>query len=233
MLAPVTSAGILFTMTGRKSIFLAAAVILALAYSALSSAAAKFGIPGGDTVEIKRCGKGTAYVYPTYIIYTIKSPYFEGQDIYVYKPRGSVSDPCSLTSRAYYYKISAGELGGAHTFLGMHGEDMFIDEWPGRDNKRLLVIDANEKSVVYFDWYADPVIDGGTLRYNRVLKAGREAEKEVPCPDAGKWKKEGLMVLYVEKMALDLKTMQETHTGEFFCESAPAVTRKAADYTIH
>ncbi|MFI5323854.1 MAG: hypothetical protein ACHQ6U_10055, partial [Thermodesulfobacteriota bacterium] len=171
--------------------------------------------------------------YPTYIIYTSKSPSFEGQDIYIFKPRGQVSDPCSLASRPTYYMISAGEFGGAHTFLGMRGDDMFIDEWPGGDNKRLLIVDAGQKSVVYFDWYADPVIDGSTLRYNRVLKAGRKAKEEIACPDAEKWEKEGSMVLYVEKMTLDLASMQETHSDEFFCEPAPAITKKAADYTIH
>lgn len=190
-------------------------------------------VSGSDPAEVRQCPDGAAYVYPVYIIYTRKSPYFEGQDIYVFKPRGPVADPCALASREAWYTINAGEFGGANTFVGMHGVNLFIDEWPGRDHKRLLVVDADKKSLVYFDWYADPAIEGGTLRYNRVLKASKSTKKEMQCPDAEKWEKEGFAVLYVEKMTLDLGTMKETHSGNFFCESAAPITKRAPDYTIH
>jgi len=101
------------------------------------------------------------------------------------------------------------------------------------DHKRLLIIDVGLKSLVYFDWYADPAIEGGALRYNRVLKASKGTKKEIPCPDAEKWEKEGLAVLYVEKMTLDLGTMKETHSGDFFCKQAAPITKRAPDYTIH
>ena len=221
-------AGILFTMHGHNFTALAAALLVTLASSALSLAAGpggQHGIPGADPAEVKQCGKDTAYVYPAYVVYTSKSPYFEGQDIYVFKPRAPVSDPCSLATRAAYYTINAGEFGGSHTFRGMHGDYMFVDEWPGEDNKRLLIIDAGKKSLVYFDWYADPVIEGGTLRYSRVLRAGRKAKEEAPCPDAEKWEKEGSIVLYAEKMTLDLATMKETHSDQFFCEPGKPVNK--------
>lgn len=189
--------------------------------------------PGSDPAVVKECGGGAAYVYPEYVVYTSKSPSFEGQDIRVYKPRAAVDDPCALADREAYYTLNAGEFGGANTFAGMHGGLMLVDEWPGRDHKRLLVIDAALKSLVYFDWYADPAIEKDTLRYNRVLKASRSVKKEIPCPDAEKWEKEGKAVLYVEKMTLDLTTMKETHSEEFFCKPATAITKKAARYTIH
>jgi hypothetical protein len=192
-----------------------------------------FGIPGADPAQKKECDSGTAYVYPKYIIYTRKSPAFEGQDIFVYKPSSGVPDPCPLAARNAWYTINAGEFGGANTFAGMHGGCLLIDEWPGRDHKRLLIIDVGLRSLVYFDWYADARIESETLRYNRVLKAGRKTKKEIPCPDAEKWEKEGKAVLYVEEMTLDLRTMKEKHSGKFFCEPAPAITKRAPDYTIH
>lgn len=190
-------------------------------------------IPGSDPAEVRQCPDGAAYVYPAYIIYTRKSPYFEGQDIYVFKPRGPVEDPCALASREAYYTINAGEFGGSNTFAGMRGGYLFIDEWPGRDHKRLLVIDADKKSLVYFDWYSGPAIEGDVLRYNRVLKASKSTKKKIPCPDAEKWEKEGFAVLYVEKMTLDLGTMKETHSQNFFCEPAAPITKRAPSYTIH
>jgi hypothetical protein len=218
-------------MRKSRTAVLTAALLALLA----ASGAAADGpmVPGSDPAEVKQCGGGAAYIYSEYIIYTSKSPSFEGQDIYVFKPRAAVPDPCSLAGRDAFYTINAGEFGGANTFIGMHGGHLFIDEWPGRDHKRLLVIDVAQKSLVYFDWYADPAIEKDTLRYNRVLKASGSVKKEIPCPDAGKWEKEGKAVLYVEKMTLDLRTMSETHSDEFFCEPAPAITKRASDYTIH
>ena len=225
----------LFTMLKPSIFVLTAAFLLLLSASASYTAEAGQSpmFPGSDTAQVKECENGKAYVYPEYIIYTSKSPSFEAQDIRVFKPRAAVEDPCSLWGRDPFYTLNAGEFGGANTFAGMHGGYMFVDEWPGRDHRRFLVIDVTLKSLVYFDWYADPVIENETLRYNRVLNASRSVKKEIPCPDAEKWEKEGKAVLYVEKMTLDLGTMKETHSEEFFCEPATAITKRAADYTIH
>jgi hypothetical protein len=212
---------------------LTAILLVLLAAAGAKGAADAPTIPGSDPAETKECPGGAAYVYPEYIVYTSKSPSFEGLDLYVYKPRAHVEDPCSLAGRDAFYSVNAGEFGGANSFIGMHGGYLFIDEWPGRDHKRFLVIDVAQKSLVYFDWYADPAIEKDTMRYNRVLNTSSSVKKEIPCPDAEKWEKEGKAVLYVEKMTLDLRTMSETHSDEFFCEPARAVTRRAADYTIH
>ena len=80
-------------MFGRNIKCLAAALLVILASPALSFAGGSFGIPGADPVTVTQCAKGAAYTYPAYIIYTSKSPDFEGQDIYIYRPRGPVSDP--------------------------------------------------------------------------------------------------------------------------------------------
>lgn len=233
-LADTPAAGILFTMLRHIIVITFAAFLIALAsFSQAAELPGWFGIPGADPAQKKVCDDGTAYVYPKYIIYTRKSPAFEGQDIYVYKPSAGVPDPCPLAARNAWYTINAGEFGGANTFIGMHGGYLFIDEWPGRDHKRLLIIDVGLKSLVYFDWYADARIESETLLYNRVLKASKAVKKEIPCPDAEKWKKEGFAVLYVEKMTLDLGTMKETHSGNFFCKQAAPITKRAPDYTIH
>ena len=184
-----------------------------------------FGIPGADLPKTTECGDNYAYAYDKYTIYTRKSPYFEGQDIFIHKPASPVSDPCALGTKNAWYTINAGEFGGSNTFLGMHGDYLFVDEWPGEEHKRLLVINAGTRSLVYFDWYTDPLIDEGKLIYNRMLKTGRKAKEEVACPDAEKWEKEGLIILYAEKMTLDLGTMKETHSGQFFCEPGQPVKK--------
>jgi len=234
VLAPLPVAGILFSMSKQSAAIVLTALLIALSpYSQGAEPEGWFGIPGADSAWKKECGVGTAYVYPKYIIYTRKSPAFEGQDIYVYKPSSGVPDPCPLAARNARYTINAGEFGGANTFIGMHGDYLLIDEWPGRDHKRLLIIDVSLKSLVYFDWYADARIESETLLYNRVLKASKATKKKIPCPDAEKWEKEGFAVLYVEKMSLDLGTMKETHSGNFFCKQAAPITKRAPAYTIH
>lgn len=218
--------------------FHTAALILAALAALLASPARlpayepeiMFGIPGADTPEAKECGAANAYTYDKYIIYTRKSASFSGQDIFVFERGGADGDPCALDPKDAWYAINAGEFGGSNTFLGMRGEYLFIDEWPGRDHKRLLVVDGGNRSLVFFDWYADPLIDDGKLTYNRVLKASKHTKKSVPCPDAAKWESEGLLVVYTEKMSLDLATMKSSHSNEFSCEPAKQPP-KAQRYT--
>ena len=187
-------------------------------------------VKGADTPSVRECGEWKSYEYKNYVVNTRHSPDFAGQDIYIFKHPANLDDPCSLRPHNTWYKINAGEFGGANVFLGMHGGLVFIDEWPGRDHKRLLIIDAAAKSLVYFDWYTGPVLEGDTLLYKRVLKASRRTKSSIPCPDAAKWEEEGKQVLYVEKMSLDLSTMKATNSGEFSCEPAAAVQR-ATRYT--
>ena len=94
--------GILLTM--RKSLVsvMTAAILALLAASGAYTAEAADSplIPGSDPAEVKQCGGvGTAYIYREYIIYISKSPSFEGQYIYVFKPRAAVPNPCSLAGR--------------------------------------------------------------------------------------------------------------------------------------
>ena len=76
-------------------------------------------------------------------------------------------------------------------------------------------------------------VDGGTKFAPVATFQTGSTKKEIPCPDAEKWEKEGYVVLYVEKMTLDLAAMKGASSGKFFCESAAPITKRAADYTIH
>jgi hypothetical protein len=187
-------------------------------------------LEGADKPEVKECGEWKSYAYKDYVVNTRHSASFAGQDIFIFKRPKNLEDACSLKPYNVWYAINAGEFGGANVFLGMRGGRVFIDEWPGRDHKRLLIIDAAAKSLVYFDWYTDPVLEGDTLQYKRVLKASRRTKSSISCPDAAKWEDEGKLPLYTENMSLDLATMKATESDEFSCEPGPAIPR-ARRYT--
>lgn len=212
-----------------------AALLLLISAAAPFPAGAEepFGVPGADAALITECRGGTAYTYNKYIIYTRQSPSFEGQDIYIFEKGSGGQDPCAVDIKKVWYVINAGEFQGANTFAGVYGNDLFIDQWPGQEHKRLLIIDIGTKSLVFFDWYDAPAIEYGTLRYNRVLKARKSVRKKIPCPEAEKWEQEGKAVLYVEAMTLDLATMKKEASGRFSCKPAEAITKRAMEYNIH
>lgn len=216
---------------------LAIAALILLISAAISSRAAAaeepFGVPGTDAALITECSGGTAYTYNDYTIYTRKSPSYEGQDIYILTKSTDGEDACAVDIKKAWYVINAGEFQGANTFAGVYENYLFIDQWPGREHKRLLIIDVGTKSLVFFDWYDDPVLEDGTLRYNRVLKARKSVKKKIPCPDAEKWEEQGKAALYIEAMTLDLRTMKKDASGQFSCKPAEAITKRAQKYNIH
>ncbi|MEQ9617588.1 MAG: hypothetical protein RIG61_00245 [Deltaproteobacteria bacterium] len=207
--------------------------ITAAVYPHRARSEEQFGIPGADAATITECKGGTAYAYNNYLIYTRKSPSFEGQDIYIFDKSGKDAEPCSLDARKTYYTINAGEFQGSNTFSGIYKNYLFIDQWPGEEHKRLLAIDLPSRSLVFFDWYADPVIENGALHYNRVLKARKSVREKIPCPDARKWEAEGKTALYIEKMSVDLGTMKKNPSGEFSCKPGEAIVKRASDYNMH
>lgn len=207
--------------------------ITAAVYPHNAGSAERFGVPGSDPVKITECKAGTAYAYDEYIVYTRKSPSFEGEDIYIFDKSRVHSAPCALDSRKAYYTINAGEFQGANTFTGMYKDYLLIDQWPGKEHKRLLIIDIPSRSLAFFDWYVDPEIEDDTLHYNRVLKARKSVREKIPCPDAEKWEAEGKMPLYIEKMSVDLETMKKNPSGEFSCKPGEAVGKKALRYNLH
>lgn len=176
-------------------------------------------ISGTDKAQVKDClDLNYVYIYDDYVIYTNKSGDFEGSNIYIFHPLAQQNDPCSLRHSNAVYTINAGEFGGANTFTGVYENLLFLDQWTGRDFKRLLAINMDNKSLVFFDTYVDPSIKDGKLYYYRTLKAKRQSVRDrIPCPQASEWKSQGKQVLYVEKMSVDLNTMEKQSSDEFSC----------------
>jgi len=190
-------------------------------------------IPGTDAAIVKNCGTGTTYTYDAYTVYAVKSPDFEGQNIYVFKTTEG-QDPCALDIKKTYNTIKAGQFGGANVFSGLVGDDLFIDQWTGRDHKRVLIIDLATKSLLFFDWYDEPRIEDGVLYYNRVLKASKSTKKNIPCPDAEKWESEGLLPIYIQKAEVNLTTMKKTFDKTRSCKPVtPIAGAKSSSYQGH
>ena len=182
-------------------------------------------IPGTDKPVIVSCTDlSTVYNYKDHEIHARPSPDFEGSNIHIYKLQPKGNDPCTTDHPEAYYLIKAGEFGGANTIAGVYGNLLFIDQWTGRDYKKLLIINLDTKSLVFFDTYAEPEIRAGKLNYFRTLKAKRKSVRDkIPCPKAQKWKSEGKQVLYVEKMSVHLGTMRKEPSGEFSCMSTEPI----------
>jgi len=176
-------------------------------------------IPGSNTPVVKDClGLNYVYIYDDYVIYTQKSGDYEGSNIYIFHPQAQNNDPCSVSYPNAEYTINAGEFGGANTFSGVYGNLLFMDQWTGRNFKRLLAINMDSKSLVFFDTYTEPTIKDNKLNYFRTLKAKRQSVRDrIPCPKATQWESQGKQVLYVEKMSVDLSTMKKEPSGVFSC----------------
>ena len=176
-------------------------------------------IPGTEKAVIIQCTNlSTVYMYKNYEIHTKPSADFEGSNIYIYESNPEDGDRCTTYHTKAYYYIKAGEFGGSNTFFGLYENLIFLDQWTGRDFKRLLAINLDSKSLVFFDTYNEPSINNGKLNYFRTLKAKRESVRnKIPCPQAEDWITQGKQVLYVEKMSVDLSTMKKEASGEFSC----------------
>lgn len=191
-------------------------------------------IHGTEDAKEVSCRYGRAYVYDKYIIYTAKSPDFEGKNIFVFDTNGKETDPCTLNPKDSSYFIKAGEFGGANEFTGLLGDMLFLDQWTGRDHKRLLIIDIPKQSLLFFDWYDDPEISNGILSYNKVLKAGKKVVKSIPCPEAKTWIAEGLLPIYIQKAELNLETMKKDIDPARTCKAvAPITGAKKSRYSGH
>lgn len=189
-------------------------------------------ITGTDKPTVQECdNSGTVYVYDNYIIYTEPSGDFGGVNIYIYAPM-KIDDLCKLNPRLAQYAVGVGEYGGVNKFAGKYENLMFIDKWTGRDFKRLLAINIENKSLVFMDTYAEPEIEGRELNYFRTLKSKRKSVRDkIPCPDAAEWESQGKQVLYVERMSVDLDTMKKVSSDELLCMPAePIGTTKPRRY---
>ncbi|GJM14831.1 MAG: hypothetical protein DHS20C13_01580 [Thermodesulfobacteriota bacterium] len=190
-------------------------------------------IPGTDKPQIKQCDNAdTAYIYDDYVIYTEPSGDFDGSNIYIFKSRAQKEGPCKVDYKRAYFTVRVGEFGGVNVYAGSYNNLVFLDQWTGRNFKRLLGIDVETKSLVFLDTYANPEIQGNTLIYYRTLKAKRQSVRDkIPCPEASDWESQGKQVLYVEKMSVNLGTMKKVPSGEFSCiPSEPISSVKPKSY---
>lgn len=190
-------------------------------------------IPGSDKAEIIHCGEAnTAYIYDDFVIYTRPSGDYEGSNIYIFNPLAQSNNPCEVDYKRATFTIRVGEFGGANKFYGAHDYIIFLDQWTGRNFKRLLGIDITTKSLVFLATYAEPEIKNDELIYYRTLKAKRKSVREkIPCPEASDWEADGKQVLYVEKISVDLNTMVKEPSGEFSCiPSEPIGSVKPRSY---
>ncbi len=206
----------------RKFLFLTAVFAILASYSEYSYSETKL-IPGTDKAQVKDCSSGTAYIYEDYIIHTEPTGDFDGSNIYIYAPARD-SNPCNMNTKTAHYAIGVGEYGGVNKFAGKHENLIFIDQWTGRDFKKLLAINIENKSLVFLDTYAEPEISGGELIYYRTLKSKRKSVRDkIPCPRAGEWVSQGKQVLYVEKITVNLDTMKKQPSGELSCMPADPI----------
>ncbi len=215
----------------QKILFILSITFLFVITKALAHAETKF-IPGTDKAKTKTCDdSGTVYEYDNYIIYTQPSGDFGGVNIFIFAPI-SKEDLCELIPRLAHYSVGVGEFGGVNKFVGKYDNLIFLDQWTGRNFKRLLAININNKSLVFLDTYAEPKIEGGELNYFRTLKSKRKSVRDkIPCPDAADWESQGKQVLYVEKMSVNLKTMKKVSSGEVSCmPTEPIATTKPRIY---
>lgn len=190
-------------------------------------------IPGSDKPEIIECNDmNTAYTYDDYLIYTGAFLDYKGSNIYIFNPKLRTDNPCDPDLKKASYVIRVGEFGGANKFIGAHENIIFLDQWTGRNFKRLLGIDIDTKSLVLIDTYAEPVILKNEMNYYRTLKAKRQSVRDkIDCPEASVWESEGKQVLYVEKMSVNLSSMKKYSTGQFSCiPSEPIDSVKPRSY---
>lgn len=215
----------------QKLIFSISVFTLLIVFTAFSYADDKL-ISGTEEPTVKDCGDtDTVYIYDDYLIYTEPSGDFDGVNIYIYAPSAK-NDPCTMDRKFAHYSVGVGEYGGINKFIGKYGNLIFLDQWTGRNFKRLVAINVETKSLVFLDTYTEPKIKDGNLYYFKTLKAKRKSVREkIPCPDAAKWEAQGKQVLYVEKMSADLRNMKKVSSKEFSCvPSEPIANTKPKSY---
>jgi hypothetical protein len=178
-------------------------------------------LPGTDKPEIKQCRDGAAYVYVIYTIYVMQDSDLPGQDIYIYKPAYTPADPCGAGKGEKSFSITTREFGGANFFAGVSGNYLFIDQGTGPSYRTLTIFDMKEHTFPLLALrYTGARIEQGSLTYYETRDAVRGALDKLPCPEASKWKKQGLGVIYEEKMSFDLTTGTVTSLREYRCSPA-------------
>jgi hypothetical protein len=177
--------------------------------------------PGTDQPEAKQCPDGAAYIYNGYIIYVKPAADLPGQDIDIYKPPSPPRDPCGADKGAKYYPVPAGGSGGAKYFAGVSGEYLFIDQGTGPSYRTLSIFDMREKTFpLAAVRYSDAKIENGLFTYYETRDEVEGILAKIPCPKASEWKRQGLNVVYEERMSFDLGTGKQSSLRQFRCSPA-------------
>ncbi len=213
-------------MSRMRSAFISAALVLAAFVLTASGGepAARPSVsllPGSDTPRTTQCPDGAAYVYKGYTIYVTQSAESPGQGISVYEPPSPPADPCGEGKGGRYFSIPAGESGGTNFFAGVSGDYLFIDQGTGPSFRTISIFDMKEKTFPLLEIrYSDAKIENGALTYYESRDEVSGVLAKIPCPQASEWKKQGLDVVYEEKMSFDLKTGREISLRQFRCSPA-------------
>lgn len=176
-------------------------------------------IPGSENPIIKKCAKGSAYIYKQYEIHVEPSPELQGMNIFLYAPEVSGGNPCMLDRKTASHIISTGETEGNNFFGGVYKNYLFIDQGTGPDGRILSVYDLSNKKLILLTEYSDPSIKDGILTYYKTLVPDSGVIKNIPCPDAGKWKDQGLTVLYEKMETFTLETETRVPVRQYRCKA--------------
>jgi len=176
-------------------------------------------IKGTENPVLKECSSGKAYLYKEYEIHVEPSPEQEGMNIFLYSPDISQGNPCKIDRKNASHIIGTGETEGNNFFGGLYKNYLFIDQGSGPDMRILSVYDLSNKELVLYTEYSDAELKDGVLTYFKTLVPTPGVVAEIKCPDAGKWKEQGLTVLYEQKENFDLQAEMRVPIEDYRCRA--------------
>jgi hypothetical protein len=176
-------------------------------------------LPGTENPVIKECNSGKAYMYKDYEIHVEPSPELEGMNIFLYSPDVSRGNPCGIDRKNASHIIGTGETEGNNFFAGIYGNYLFIDQGTGPDLRVLSVYDLSNKELVLYTGYSDAELKDGELTYFKTLVPKPGVVEQISCPDAAKWKEQGLTVLYEQRENFNLNTETRVPVEEYRCRA--------------
>ena len=176
-------------------------------------------IQGTENPVIKECNSGKAYLYQGYEIHVEPSPELEGMNIFLYSPEISQGNPCKTDRKNASHIIGTGETEGNNFFAGVYRNYLFIDQGTVPHLRILSVYDLSNKKLVLFTEYSDAELKDGVLTYFKTLVPKPGVVADISCPDAEKWKEQGLTVLYEQRENFDLNTEMRVPVEDYRCRA--------------
>ena len=156
---------------------------------------------------------GACFVFKEYVVKTVSGEDV-GEDVLVYKRTAATNPTAYCKTKALpYLKIKNPD---ANYFIGLSDGFLFIDSGTSVESRGLEIYNLNTKKSVYSTAYHDSV----ELQNGRFVLYDKVSEKSgaiKTCPEAAKWKKEGLSIGWVINTKIDLTTLKETSSGVLHC----------------